>query len=78
LCSSVDGRNKRAWALSLMFYLHCTLRSLVEHQLVLMAPPPYLFSGADFALIPSRDEPFGLVAVDKVPWVSEVDRVVLV
>ncbi|THG93856.1 hypothetical protein EW026_g7493 [Hermanssonia centrifuga] len=24
----------------------------------------YLFSGADFALIPSRDEPFGLVAVE--------------
>jgi alpha-1,3-glucan synthase len=23
------------------------------------ALPPYLFSGADFALIPSRDEPFG-------------------
>ncbi|KAF8892560.1 glycoside hydrolase family 13 and glycosyltransferase family 5 protein [Infundibulicybe gibba] len=28
------------------------------------ALPPYLFSGADFALIPSRDEPFGLVAVE--------------
>ena len=27
------------------------------------ALPLYLFSGADFALIPSRDEPFGLVAV---------------
>jgi alpha-1,3-glucan synthase len=26
--------------------------------------PPCLFSGADFALIPSRDEPFGLVAVE--------------
>jgi hypothetical protein len=26
--------------------------------------PPYLFSGADFALIPSHDEPFGLVAVE--------------
>ncbi|KAF4765071.1 hypothetical protein N7455_003955 [Penicillium solitum] len=26
--------------------------------------PPYIFSGADFALIPSRDEPFGLVAVE--------------
>ena len=25
---------------------------------------PFLFSGADFALIPSRDEPFGLVAVE--------------
>ena len=25
--------------------------------------PPYIFSGAEFALIPSRDEPFGLVAV---------------
>jgi len=25
--------------------------------------PPHLFSGADFALIPSRDEPFGLIAV---------------
>ena len=25
--------------------------------------PPYLFSGADFALIPSRDEPFSLIAV---------------
>lgn len=23
--------------------------------------PPYIFSGAEFALIPSRDEPFGLV-----------------
>ena len=28
------------------------------------APPHHLFSGADFALIPSRDEPFGLVAVE--------------
>ena len=28
------------------------------------ALPPYLFSRADFALIPSRDEPFGLVAVE--------------
>ncbi|KAK7462698.1 hypothetical protein VKT23_007286 [Stygiomarasmius scandens] len=28
------------------------------------ALPPYVFSGADFALIPSRDEPFGLVAVE--------------
>jgi len=28
------------------------------------ALPPYLFSGADFALIPSRDEPFGLVVVE--------------
>ena len=28
------------------------------------ALPPYLLSGADFALIPSRDEPFGLVAVE--------------
>ena len=26
--------------------------------------PPYVFSGADFALMPSRDEPFGLVAVE--------------
>lgn len=26
--------------------------------------PPYIFSGADFALIPSRDEPFGLIAVE--------------
>ncbi|EEB06005.2 cell wall alpha-1,3-glucan synthase mok11 [Schizosaccharomyces japonicus yFS275] len=26
--------------------------------------PGYIFSGADFALIPSRDEPFGLVAVE--------------
>ncbi|KAL8938873.1 MAG: hypothetical protein Q9211_003009 [Gyalolechia sp. 1 TL-2023] len=26
--------------------------------------PPYLFSGAEFSLIPSRDEPFGLVAVE--------------
>ena len=25
------------------------------------ALPPYIFSGAEFALIPSRDEPFGLV-----------------
>jgi alpha-1,3-glucan synthase len=28
------------------------------------ALPPFIFSGADFALIPSRDEPFGLVAVE--------------
>ncbi|ORY78163.1 cell wall alpha-1,3-glucan synthase ags1 [Protomyces lactucae-debilis] len=28
------------------------------------ALPPYIFSGADFTLIPSRDEPFGLVAVE--------------
>lgn len=26
--------------------------------------PPYIFSGAEFALMPSRDEPFGLVAVE--------------
>lgn len=26
--------------------------------------PPYIFGGAEFALIPSRDEPFGLVAVE--------------
>ncbi|KAM7188085.1 family 5 putative glycoside hydrolase family 13/Glycosyltransferase [Rhypophila sp. PSN 637] len=26
--------------------------------------PPFIFSGAEFALIPSRDEPFGLVAVE--------------
>lgn len=29
-----------------------------------VALPPFLFSGAEFALIPSRDEPFGLVAVE--------------
>ncbi|KAL8283489.1 hypothetical protein RQP46_005592 [Phenoliferia psychrophenolica] len=28
------------------------------------ALPPFLFQGAEFALIPSRDEPFGLVAVE--------------
>ena len=28
------------------------------------ALPSYIFSGADFALMPSRDEPFGLVAVE--------------
>ena len=28
------------------------------------ALPPYVFSGAEFALIPSRDEPFGLMAVE--------------
>ncbi|ORY57893.1 alpha-1,3-glucan synthase [Pseudomassariella vexata] len=28
------------------------------------ALPPCIFSGAEFALIPSRDEPFGLVAVE--------------
>jgi alpha-1,3-glucan synthase len=28
------------------------------------ALPPFVFSGAEFALIPSRDEPFGLVAVE--------------
>ncbi|KAK3690069.1 alpha-1,3-glucan synthase Ags2 [Podospora appendiculata] len=28
------------------------------------ALPDYIFSGAEFALIPSRDEPFGLVAVE--------------
>lgn len=26
--------------------------------------PPYLFNRADFALVPSRDEPFGLVSVE--------------
>ncbi|KAI9720143.1 MAG: Cell wall alpha-1,3-glucan synthase ags1 [Chrysothrix sp. TS-e1954] len=31
---------------------------------VFTALPPFVFSGADFALIPSRDEPFGLVAVE--------------
>ena len=29
-----------------------------------VALPPFIFSGAEFALIPSRDEPFGLVAVE--------------
>jgi alpha-1,3-glucan synthase len=28
------------------------------------ALPPFIFSGAEFTLIPSRDEPFGLVAVE--------------
>ena len=28
------------------------------------ALPPFIFSGSEFALIPSRDEPFGLVAVE--------------
>ncbi|KAK0624883.1 alpha-1,3-glucan synthase-like protein [Bombardia bombarda] len=28
------------------------------------ALPPFVFGGAEFALIPSRDEPFGLVAVE--------------
>lgn len=28
------------------------------------ALPPCIFSGAEFALMPSRDEPFGLVAVE--------------
>lgn len=28
------------------------------------ALPPCIFSGAEFSLIPSRDEPFGLVAVE--------------
>jgi alpha-1,3-glucan synthase len=28
------------------------------------ALPPFIFSGAEFALISSRDEPFGLVAVE--------------
>ncbi|SMQ48893.1 unnamed protein product [Zymoseptoria tritici ST99CH_3D7] len=28
------------------------------------ALPPFIFSGAEFACIPSRDEPFGLVAVE--------------
>jgi len=31
---------------------------------VFTAIPPCIFSGADFVLIPSRDEPFGLVAVE--------------
>jgi alpha-1,3-glucan synthase len=31
---------------------------------VFTALPPYIFSGAEFALMPSRDEPFGLVAVE--------------
>ncbi|KAL8998110.1 MAG: hypothetical protein Q9188_006170 [Gyalolechia gomerana] len=32
------------------------------------ALPPFIFSGAEFALIPSRDEPFGLVADAKVEF----------
>ncbi|EXJ83816.1 alpha-1,3-glucan synthase [Capronia coronata CBS 617.96] len=31
---------------------------------VFTALPPFIFSGAEWALIPSRDEPFGLVAVE--------------
>ena len=33
----------------------------VYSQPELTALPPFIFSGADFTLIPSRDEPFGLV-----------------
>ena len=33
-----------------------------EHKFT--ALPPYLFSGTDSTLIPSRDEPFNLVAVE--------------
>lgn len=29
-----------------------------------IALPPFIFTGAEFVLIPSRDEPFGLVAVE--------------
>ncbi|SRR6266403_1852526 len=36
----------------------------VYSKLEFSALPLYLFSGADFALIPSCDEPFGLVAVE--------------
>src|SRR5258708_7709665 len=36
----------------------------VFSKLEFTALPPYLFSGADFALIPSRDDSFGLVAVE--------------
>lgn len=28
------------------------------------ALPPYIFGGAEFVLIPSRDEPFGLVSIE--------------
>ena len=42
--------------------------SLVYSKLEFTAIP-YLFSGAYFVLIPSRDEPFGLVAVNSVAMV---------
>ena len=28
------------------------------------ALPPFIFGGAEFALVPSQDEPFGLIAVE--------------
>ncbi|KAK0731957.1 alpha amylase [Lasiosphaeris hirsuta] len=36
----------------------------VFHRAEFTALPPFIFGGAEFALIPSRDEPFGLVAVE--------------
>ena len=47
------------------------------------ALPPYIFSGAEFALIPSRDEPFGLVvsitniAFHLLPPIEEDSRAIL-
>ena len=55
-------------------YRHFTAEKLtclmeMEMDLVFSKPestvlPPYPFSGADFTLVPSRDEPFGLVTVE--------------
>ena len=44
-------------------------RLMMYHDRVYSKPeftalPPFIFSGAEFALIPLRDEPFGLVAVE--------------
>ena len=43
--------------------------SLVYSKPESTAIPSYLFSGAYLVLIPSRDEPFGLVAVNSVAMV---------
>ncbi|KAI9604229.1 hypothetical protein H4Q26_003843 [Puccinia striiformis f. sp. tritici PST-130] len=70
-----SGRHRNGLAYIKIPKLNYVFTTILEKrsdvQLVAVGPvpeftalPPFIFSGGDFALIPSRDEPFGLVAVE--------------
>jgi alpha-1,3-glucan synthase len=74
--SLVDGRNKKEWT-SLPTYSSVSSTRIPKLEIMMKRYPTRVFSkpeftpipsfihkGAEFALIPSRDEPFGLVAVE--------------
>jgi alpha-1,3-glucan synthase len=56
----VHGRFASIKFLQLMKNYPDRIRSIPEFRIL----PQYVMEGADFCLIPSRDEPFGLVAVE--------------